>query len=52
MASSVEPSAATRTTARPAGVSSAVDEAEESAPGLAVVLVAADGSTEVAAGRL
>jgi hypothetical protein len=33
-------------------VDKAVSEAEESAPGLAVVLVAADGSTEVAAGRL
>jgi hypothetical protein len=33
-------------------VDKAVEEAEEAAPGLAVVLVAADGSTEVAAGRL
>jgi hypothetical protein len=33
-------------------VDKAVSEAQESAPGLAVVLVAADGSTEVAAGRL
>jgi len=33
-------------------VDKAVEEAEASAPGLAVVLVAADGSTEVAAGRL
>jgi hypothetical protein len=33
-------------------VEAAVEEAEESAPGLAVVLVAPDGSTEVAAGRL
>ena len=30
----------------------AVEEAAESAPGLAVVLVAPDGSAEVAAGRL
>ncbi|HEY6710337.1 MAG TPA: hypothetical protein VJB61_22435, partial [Actinomycetota bacterium] len=33
-------------------VDKAVEEATESAPGLAVVLVAPDGSTEVAAGRL
>jgi nucleotide-binding universal stress UspA family protein len=33
-------------------VSKAVEEAEETTPGLAVVLVAADGSTELAAGRL
>jgi len=33
-------------------VDKAVEEVEESAPGLAVVLVAPDGSTEVAAGRL
>ena len=33
-------------------VGKAVEEVQESAPGLAVVLVAADGSTEVAAGRL
>jgi nucleotide-binding universal stress UspA family protein len=33
-------------------VDKAVEEAEASAPGLAVVLVAADGSTEVTAGRL
>jgi nucleotide-binding universal stress UspA family protein len=33
-------------------VSKAVEEATESAAGLAVVLVAADGSTELAAGRL
>ena len=33
-------------------VDKAVEEAAESAPGLAVVLVAPDGSTEVAAGRL
>jgi hypothetical protein len=33
-------------------VDKAVEEAQESAAGLAVVLVAADGSTEVAAGRL
>jgi hypothetical protein len=33
-------------------VSKAVEEAQETTPGLAVVLVAADGSTELAAGRL
>jgi hypothetical protein len=33
-------------------VDKAVEEVSESAPGLAVVLVAPDGSTEVAAGRL
>ena len=33
-------------------VSAAVEEAQEAPAGLAVVLVAADGSTEVAAGRL
>ena len=33
-------------------VDKAVEEATESSPGLAVVLVAPDGSTEVAAGRL
>ena len=33
-------------------VSKAVEEAEETTPRLAVVLVAADGSTELAAGRL
>ena len=33
-------------------VDKAVEEVQESAPGLAVVLVAPDGSTEVAAGRL
>jgi nucleotide-binding universal stress UspA family protein len=33
-------------------VSKAVEEAEETTSGLAVVLVAADGSTELAAGRL
>jgi hypothetical protein len=33
-------------------VDKAVEEAEESAPGLAVVLVAPDGATELAAGRL
>jgi nucleotide-binding universal stress UspA family protein len=33
-------------------VSKAVEEAQETTPGLAVVLVATDGSTELAAGRL
>ena len=33
-------------------VGKAVEEVQDSAPGLAVALVAADGSTEVAAGRL